>query len=442
MTIRHIFSKTGIRRLHQAGSDFFHNNFVVGVLWNFVSLGLLSISGILIHILIGAHYTSRGLGVFSQAFSIYSILAIFAVLGINISVVKYSAEFSENGKELKEILSAAYITAAATSLIFSLLAWYLRAPLSMFFKSPEVAPALRSFIIGIPMLSLNKVSLGLLNGLRKMKLYAIYQSLRWILLLVFVLASILLGQKLQTTILAFPTVELILFLCMFPYMKRYFDLHFSLKKLLPWVKRHLSFGGKTLTAGAMSDINAKVDILMIGYFMSDQAVGVYSLAAAAARGMLSFTFIIRINFNPVISKLYSEGKKPELTLLIRRLIKNTYFLFVPLAAVAVIVFPPIVRIFWQNSVYSSVIVPFYILLFGITLLSGFNICGSLLTQAGFPEFQLYRACLTLIFNLAANALLIPSMGIIGAALATSASFLLTMGLLYYYTKRKLDIRIV
>jgi len=440
--MRRRLTKTGIRRLLKAGSDFLHNNFVVGVLWNFVSLGLLSISGILIHVFIGAYFTSRGLGIFSQAYSIYSILAIFAVLGIHISVVKYSAEFSENGKELNNILSAAYISVTLTSLAFAILAWHLRLSFSGFFKSPEVALALKSLIIGLPLFSLNKVSMGLLNGLRKMKSYAVYQSLRWILLLTLILTSIFLGKNLETTILAFPATELILFLSLAPYMNRLITPEYRIRKLLPWIKRHLAFGSKTLVAGAVSDVNAKVDIIMIGFFMSDQAVGVYSLAAAAARGMLSFTFIIRINFNPVISKLYSEGKKSELTLLIRRLIRNTYFLFIPLAAAAVIVFPPIVRIFWQDTVYSSVIIPFYILLFGITLLSGFNICGSLLTQSGFPEYQLYRACLTLLFNMAANTLLIPSMGIIGAALATSASFLLTMGLLYYYTKRKLDIRIV
>jgi len=440
--MRHLFTKSGIRRLFKEGVDLFHHHFVVGVLWNLVSLGLLSISGILIHFFIGAHYTSRGLGVFSQAFSIYSILALFAVLGIHISVVKFSAEFSGNGEELNHILSAAYISVAFTSLAFAALAWHLRVPLSAFFKSPEVATALKSFIIGLPLFSLNKTSLGLLNGLRKMKSYAVYQSLRWILLLTLILASISLGKNLETAILAFPATELILFLSLAPYINRFFTPEFRIRKLLPWIKRHLAFGGKTLMAGAVSDVNAKVDIIMIGFFMSDQAVGIYSLAAAVARGMLSFTNIIQVNFNPIISKLYSEKKKSELKILARRLVKNTYFIFIPLSAAAAVVFPLIVRIFGQSSSYSSSIAPFYILMFGACLSSGFNISGSLLTLAGFPEYQLYRVISTLLFNLAANALLIPSLGIIGAALATSASFLLTMLLLYYYAKKKLDIRIV
>lgn len=430
-----------MREIRKKAKSFLRHHFVVGVLWNLVSLGLLSVSGILIHFFIGVHYESQGLGVFSQAFSIYSILALFAVLGIHISVVKFTAEFSQERKELDHLLSAAYISVAFTSLVFDVLAWSLRLPLSSLLKSTEVAAALKSFIIGIPLFSLNKVSMGFLNGLRKMKSYAVYQSLRWILLLILIPGSIFLGNTLETTLLAFPAVELVLFLCLAPYVKRFFSPELRIKRILPWMKRHLVFGGKTLMAGAVSDVNAKVDIIMIGYFMSDQAVGIYSLAAAVARGMLSFTNIIQVNFNPVISKLYSEGKKAQLKILIRRLVKNTTLAFIPISAAAVFIFPLALRVFGQDSQYSSSTAPFHILMFGVCLLSGFNICGSLLTQAGFPEYQLYRVVSTLIFNLAANAVLIPSLGINGAALATSASFLLTMILLHHYAQKKLDIRI-
>ena len=52
-------------------------------------------------------------------------------------------------------------------------------------------------------------------------------------------------------------------------------------------------------------MNTKVDLLMVGLFLSDSKVGIYSLASLFAEGFL-FVIVIQNILNPKISNLISK----------------------------------------------------------------------------------------------------------------------------------------
>ena len=45
-------------------------------------------------------------------------------------------------------------------------------------------------------------------------------------------------------------------------------------------------------------MNTRIDIFMLGIFLSDQLVGIYSVAALFVEGFLQIIVVLQNNFNP------------------------------------------------------------------------------------------------------------------------------------------------
>jgi len=66
--------------------------FQIDFSWNFLSLGILAISGILINFVILSFYSVDALGIFNQTYAIFVIASQFSVLGIHFSVLKRASK--------------------------------------------------------------------------------------------------------------------------------------------------------------------------------------------------------------------------------------------------------------------------------------------------------------------------------------------------------------
>ena len=53
------------------------------------------------------------------------------------------------------------------------------------------------------------------------------------------------------------------------------------------------YGAKSALAGVMLELNAKVDIWMIGVFLSDKLVGIYTFAAMVAEGVYQLLVVLQ-----------------------------------------------------------------------------------------------------------------------------------------------------
>lgn len=418
--------------------------FTIDTIWNLASTLILAVSGILMNVIIGNKFNSEGLGIFNQSLSIYGVLSIIAVFGINSSVLKYSAQHKDNRTTCNELLTASIIFTTILSTSLTIL-FFLTIPfLPYFTKNPDLLLTTRLIIFGIPFFSLNKVLLGFLNGLRKMKGYAIFQSLRWILVILFIITITDLKKSVVLVALSFPLTELLLLILLFIYIKSFFNFNFNfnfnINKL--WIKKHINFGSKSVFINSISELNDKTDILIIGFFMSNYYVGIYSFASSIAKGLLMFSSVVQLNFNPIISNLWENKNIVKLNQYIQKIKKITLLLTIPIISGAALVYPIFVNLFMKNKSFIESFFVFYILLIGICFLSIFYWASSLLTMTGHPEEQLKITVIVFIFNIVANSILIPVFGINGAAIANTLFYLLTVYLIIIRSKKKLNIRLL
>ena len=80
---------------------------------------------------------------------------------------------------------------------------------------------------------------------------------------------------------------------------------FLLGKMNLDLYKHLSFGSRALFSGIFLEINSRVDILVLAYFLDDSSVGIYSCFAVIGEGIYNLFVVIKNNFSPKLVKLYS-----------------------------------------------------------------------------------------------------------------------------------------
>lgn len=409
------------------------------VIWNLMSSTLLGVSGIIINIIILKYYHASGLGNFALALSIYMLLYLFTVFGISNSVIKYSSQYSDDKITVNKILSTAIIVVLVNSIIITVLAWLVSPFFKLVYKNIDFILIYKIFLLGLPIFSLNKILMSFLNGMRRMKPYAVYQITRFFLVVCIMFLTAKFYQKIELTAYAIPLTELILFIMLVFDTKLYTRL--IIPKTFYWIKNHILFGIYTFLSEMFAEINLKIDNLLIAYFLNPAVLGIYVFASEIVKGLTLFAIAVQINFNPIISKLWSDNKTNDLKQYIRKIKKYTYLMYAPIIIISAIAYPIFIKYFVQKISSFENFAVFYILMVGVFIFSGYLALIGLLTFTGYIKYQFKRVLHTLLFNITGNLLLIPLFGIIGAAVSTSLSFIFTVFLIKYYSKNKISIKI-
>ncbi|MCP4151391.1 MAG: oligosaccharide flippase family protein [bacterium] len=158
----------------------------VDSLLNLAVFFILGVSGLAVNIIIVRNYPPEVLGIFNQVYAIYVIFSQLAVFGVQMSVLKYVAQYAHTDKKDKIISAAIYITIVSATLFVGLLS-LLEGFFGWLLKSSDVGVSLGYVFVALWCYTLNKIFMSVLNSLEKMKSYALlsclgYQSLLFILL--------------------------------------------------------------------------------------------------------------------------------------------------------------------------------------------------------------------------------------------------------------------
>lgn len=415
--------------------------FNVDVLWNVASLAVLGVSGIVINTVIAAYEGPDALGVFNQVFAIYIMLAQISVGGLHFAVLRHVSHNQGDPERCADISVAALLLALLAAGAVCLPAYALRGLAGRLLDSPDVASGVALIVPGLLFFSLNKILLNILNGVRAMRAFAVFQALRFILILGAI--AIILGMDRPSVYLAFSlsAAEVVLFALLLAYINiRIFVLR-PTSRMPAWFSEHISFGLRGFFSGLLSEMNTRVDVLMLGYFLGDALVGVYSYAAILAEGFAQLPVVIRRNVDPIIGRCFAEHDFEKLRDATLKVKKITYLVMVAVSAAAVAAYPVVLPLFVKDAEFSASWGVFAILMGGILLNSGYRPFLGILLQGGRPGMYTILIAVAVGSNIVLNAALIPLLGLSGAATATAAAYVLEAVLLVRLTQRCFGLRL-
>ena len=411
------------------------------VLYNVASVGVLALCGIGINIVIAASRGPAALGAFNQVYALYGLLSQIAAAGIHISVLKHVSHSPADCDECADLVSAALMLCGLLAGLVCAAAFLMRHCVARLLESPEVGAGLGFAIPGLFFFSLNKNLLNVLNGARHMRAFAVFASLRFILILGAVVGIAAWPLPSTAFPLAFTIAETGLFVCLLAYVTlRLYPLRLS-RGAKGWFGKHLSFGLRGCLSGILNDLSTRVDVLMLGYFCADRTVGIYSFAAMAAAGLVQLTGAVQRNVNPIIGGCFARGEGSKVENLAQEIRRTIYPVMALVGAAAVLAYPVVLRLFVSNPEFAASWAVFSILVAGIVLCSGFAPMAGALIQGGRPGSHTLLMGTTVAANVLLNAALIPAFHIYGAAAATAAANLFKVLFFVFLAKRLLDIKL-
>ncbi len=249
--------------------------------------------------------------------------------------------------------------------------------------------------------------------------------------LVLLVLFYLMGLGLFGAVVASVASFAIAFIVALFYVKHLFPEVFSRQlRSTPVAKQLITFSLPTLLAGIFVNYMLWGDRLLVGFFLSAAEVGIYQ---AAAQSSIVFAVIIgafNVIFSPMIPGLHHTREKKRLEELFRVSTKWALYLSLPLY-LTICFAPREIMIVVFGPEYVSGFSTLIILSTGQLINAGTGTVGQLLVMTGFQNRWFSLSAVMSFASIALSLLLIPRLGLVGAALGTagSVSGLFILGLL-------------
>lgn len=410
------------------------------VIWNMASFAVIAGIGILLHLLILKFFSTTALGIYAQVYSIHLIASQFATGGFHLSVQTYAPRYRSR-VHLSVILRGAFVATFCQSLVVVGILFLIHGLIADLLRSPEVGQALLLVLPGLFFFSMNKVMLAFLNGIRWMKVYAIFRALRFIFMLAALFLMLVLDLPGEQCAIIISLAEGLLFVLLLLWVGKFLLIGQAKRTFRSWLLIHWRYGNKALIGNVILDVNAYVDVLMLGVFLSDAMVGVYSFASNLSEGVRQVNEVFRSNLNPILTQVYFSKRRGILQRLLVRSVRKYYKFLVAVSLVSVIGFPILTLVFQVTDEGHEMWKVFGILVSGVALASGYLPLKMIFNQVGMVNKQTHLFLWHFGINVVLNAIMIPILGIYGAAIATSLSMVAQVVVLKWMMRKHLSIRV-
>ncbi len=369
-------------------------------------------------ILLARGFGNEDYGIYAIALLWVNLLSQFLNLGVPAANVFFIASKKSS---LKASLSInlflwLFVSVVTCSILWPLMSiyhsqWFPNIPLEL----------LQISLLGFPFVLLHVLILSFYQAKQKFLEHNLYGVLPQALLFSFVVFQNFTTFSISNTVYFFTISHFVISVWMLIKLKPLMKEDKEQKQSLKSVKDLLKYSSLSHLSNIITFINYRADILLINFFMTPIAVGVYTVTIRLVEKLWIFSQSSSTVILPRLSSLKNENNSVALTLFVGKLV-----LYVTaLSALGFFLLGEwlIVLLFSDKYSESFTAVPY--LLPGIVIGSISRIFSNSLAGMNKPQINFYTSLITLSINITLNLLLIPKYGLIGAATATSTAYILS-----------------
>jgi len=374
---------------------------------------------------------SADYGVWAQITVTLTLLTPFLTLRLETACVRYLS--SKRGREVARDFFGMLAVLGSTVLFIGILLFLLKKPFaSLLFDDPSLSGFIGSLIFLIGARVLFQFLHGYYRAFKRIVAYSLIQLLQIALelglLFTFVVA---LKWAIPGAVLSIVLGEAILILGMLIDILRREGLPtcFSWRNLWPYLKYSLPL----VPNAALCWVINSSDRYMIVHFLDLEQVGIYSATYRLAQLVTFFLYPIAFVLFPTISKQWEEGKK-DLT---KRYIRGASRYYVMLAVPAMVgvywLGPRLLRMLTTSEFVIDRLLLLYIAL-GVCFVGVYQLYVYTIHLKEQTRFLPFVFLGVAGLNLGLNWIMVPRIGITGAAIATVISYFLQFSVIYGYSR--------
>lgn len=395
-----------------------------------------------LHVLLARLLGVGQYGIYVYAITWLNILAILCLLGFQTSLVRFIAEY--NVKQQWGLLRGILRRSTQIVLSFSILVGIIAAIIIFFLRhrlSGELAIAFYIAFGLLPIFALCRLREAALRALKHVvQSELLLKIIRPALLAAFVA---FLFMTVSNSLRATHVISCNLAVLVIVFFTGTVLLHKALPEPASQAepayaqRQWLKVSPPLLLIAGMHIILKRTDIIMIGAILGPDDAGIYSAASRISNLVVFALMAINAILAPMVSELYHTGRKQELQRIIT-LAARAIFVFTLMVSIALAVSGKFVlSLFGLEFIIAYV--PLLILLCGQIVNALAGSVGLIMTMTGHQNQAGAIVAVSAAVNIMLNALLIPLMGLIGAAISTAFTMVLWNIAMLVYVQRRLGI---
>lgn len=394
-----------------------------------VGSAFAALAALVLTAIVAANVGASGTGVFFQAVGIFTILTQVLRLGTNSGIVRFiSAQraFGRAGSEWRIILYALVPVAVASGLI-SIAVWGYADALSTWLGAPGEADALADLLRTMAPFVLCGAVIGVLQMasrmLRNVSTFTMLQSIllpgsRLLTVWAVFVGGATASAGFQAWLWPLPfwllvTIAVIAAPLVRDFRRRHDPLDLDDGER-PSFTRFWRFNAPRSVSSGLETALEWSDILIVAALASPAAAGVYAVATRAVRAGGVVDKAMRVAVAPTISAQLARGETALSSALHTRVVRAMILLNWPFYLLLISMGPAVLAIFGEEFVVGWG--PMMLLAGAMMFQTAAGMLQSILLQGGRSTWQLYNKAIALALSIGGNLLLVPVLGLWGAAI--------------------------
>ena len=393
-----------------------------------------SLKGLILLPILTKTLGAESYGIWAQIMVTVSLLMPLALLQLGLAMVRFLAA-EKNEKKIGKGFCSIFAAASLTAFSLSLLIFILAEPFAVaVFGGADATYFVRLAAFLILLVTLDQIIIEYFVAFRQMERYAVFMILQTIGEIALIGYLVLSGYGLFGAIISLLVVKAILFATGFLLVGR--EIRIT-KPSISVIKPYLAFSLPLLPYSLCQWVVNMGDRYVIGYFIGIEAVGIYS-ASYALGSLIAFSFapLSPVLF-PAITNLYENNKIQEVKTHLKYSFKFFLMFAVPsLFGLSILSKSLLKTLTTSEFIGGHIIVPI------VALGMIFFICSSICTQVLMVFKETKKVALINGFsasiNMIMNIILVPLIGIMGAAIATLITFMVHLFVMSNLSFKKLS----
>lgn len=398
---------------------------------------LAYVSQIVLARLMGAH----DYGVYSVAWTFVIVLGVMACGGFSSSANRFIPQYRQTDDLdglrgfLRTSRQAAFLFGVAIAILGIGLVYLLRPVID-----PDYVQPLVIVLMALPFFAFGLVQDGIARSYDWSSL-AMLPTYIWrpLAILFLLVAVVLTGRHADASTTAFVAVAATLLVAGY----QYFHLAHRLKPSVSEgprraeLKTWLLISMPMLLVDGFLQLITSADVIMVSFFQDPDKVAVY-FAASKTLALVHFVyFAVRAASAHRFSSYMHNQDQKGLAVYVRKATHWTFWPSLVAGAALLLIAPLLLRLFGNG--FESGYELIALLMIGVLARASVGPADALLTMTGHQKTCAGIYGVTFLMNVALNLILIPLLGLAGAAIATSCAILFEATALALAAKRKLNI---
>jgi len=368
-------------------------------------------------------------GLYNLGLTAVELFTRLASLGLATALVRYIPHFASRRDE-SGIGGTIQFSLGLTTLFsigLGIALYALAEPIAVqLFNKPPLAPLLRMVSVFVPIFNLSDMASAATRGFKNMKYTVIAQNIAQPLIrlaLILMLWTVAVEMSARWALLASGLTEIVVAGLLLFFLNKQFSLRRAFRSGRREVGTLLRFSLPVYSSNMISRLSGNLRTLLLGATSVAANVGIFSVASQLTLlGDMFHSSIVAVS-QPIVSELHSRGARRELARFYQTMTKWSVTINLPLFLVLMLFPGPLLSIFGQSFVQGAEVLG--LMAWGGLIDIATGVCGVVLDMTDNTRLKLLNTVVTVGVTASLSIWLIPTWGLMGAAVSMLAAGIIT-----------------